>query len=200
MVGKGLGKAFRSHALDLLWPKGKIRDCSRPIFTPDLFWIEGDKWRILEHIHPGTKTFFCMRNSKLSWTPLWFCAQLHGRVADDVITSHETATAWYVVKCCEQALQGSLVVGRKRSIPPSAPYHRESLLARRLPYKLRLVIYLMYIHANFFGELLLTVISWHDANVNIQHRLSSLIRGNVPDLKNSRCFVVLSFIAKAAGR
>ena len=60
----------------------------------------------------------------------------------------------------------------------------------------------MYIHANFFGELLLTVISWHDANVNIQHRLSSLIRGNVPDLKDSRdrCFVVLSFIAKAAGR
>lgn len=39
------------------------------------------------------KTFFCMRNSKLSGTPLWFCAQVHGRVADDVITSHETATA-----------------------------------------------------------------------------------------------------------
>ena len=139
MVGKGLGKAFRSHALDLLWPKGKIRDCSRPIFTPDLFWIEGDKWRILEHIHPGTKTFFCMRNSKLSGTPLWFCAQVHGRVADDVITSHETATAWYAVNC-EQALRGALVVGRKRSFPPSAPYHRESLLARRLPYKLSLVI------------------------------------------------------------
>ena len=36
---------------------------------------------------------FLLRNSKLSGTPLWFCAQVHGRVADDVITSHETATA-----------------------------------------------------------------------------------------------------------
>ena len=35
-----------------------------------------------------------MRNLKLSGTPLWFCSQVHGKVADDdVITSHETATA-----------------------------------------------------------------------------------------------------------
>ena len=95
------------------------------------------------------------------------------------------------------------MVGRKRRIPPLCPLppgklaRAQTTLQTQFSY---LLCDLMYIHANFFGELLLTVISWHDATVNIQHRLSSLIRGNVPDLKNSRCFVVLSFIAKAAGR
>lgn len=84
-----------------------------------------------------------------------------------------------------------------RSLPPGKLVRAQATLQTQFSY---LLYDLMYIHANFFGELLLTVISWHDANVNIQHRLSSLIWGNVPDLKNSRCFVVLSFIAKAAGR
>ena len=39
------------------------------------------------------KSLFCMRNSKLSGTSLWFCARVYGRVAADVTVYHETATA-----------------------------------------------------------------------------------------------------------
>lgn len=69
-----------------------------------------------------------VRNSKLSGTFLWFCAQVHGKVADDFIASKPSgALSWRE---------------EKRVFPPptSAPCPRESLLARRLPDKLSLVI------------------------------------------------------------
>ena len=82
-------------------------------------------------------------------------------------------------------------------LPPGELAQVQATLQTQFNY---LLCHLMYIHVHCFDELILTVISRHDAIVNIQHRLSSLIRGNVPVLKNSRWFVVLSSIAKAAGR
>ena len=136
-----------------------------------------------------------VRNSKLSGTLLWFCAQVHGKVADDFIASKPSgALSWREEKRVFPPPP------HLRPLPPGKLARAQVTLQTQFSY---LLCDIMYIHVGFLDELLLTLISWHswhDAIGNIQHKLSSLIRGNVPDLKNSRCLVVLSSIAKAAGR
>ena len=126
---------------------------------------------------------------------------MHGRVADDVITRQQQLDMQITASKLSRAFwwQEEKGVSPSPPLPPGELVQEQATLQTQFNY---LLCHLMYIHVHCFDELILTVISWawHDAIVNIQHRLSSLIRGNVPVLKNSRWSVVLSSIAKAAGR